>query len=231
LNSGLKILEGEALTAALPGLAALRISVFREWPYLYDGSPDYEEKYLARYEDTEGALIVGAFDGDRLVGAATGQPMIHEVAAIRRPFEESGIDPADIFYFAESVLDPAWRGQGIGHRFFDERERHARSLGSKYSAFCGVIRPDTHPSVPPDIVRSTRSGKSAAIANFKVSWSIFHGRISVTRTKPKNPCRSGCAPCDRPRKLRPVSVASPLGRANPDGLHMAHKARCAAQLI
>lgn len=148
MKIGLKILEGEALTAALPGLASLRISVFREWPYLYDGSPDYEEKYLARYTDTEGALIVGAFDGDRLVGAATGQPMIHEVAAIRRPFEESGIDPADIFYFAESVLDPAFRGQGIGHRFFDERERHARSLGARYAGFCGVIRPENHPMRP-----------------------------------------------------------------------------------
>lgn len=144
----IEVLQGEALTAALPALAGLRISVFREWPYLYDGSLDYEEKYLARYANAEGALIVGAFDGERLVGAATGQPMIHEVAAIRRPFEESGLDPADVFYFAESVLDPAWRGQGIGHRFFDERERHARLLGARYAGFCGVIRPDTHPMRP-----------------------------------------------------------------------------------
>lgn len=148
MNTELKILEDEALTAALPGLAALRISVFREWPYLYDGSSDYEKRYLARYTDTEGAVIVGAFDGDRLVGAATGQPMIHEVPAIRRPFEESGIDPADIFYFAESVLDPAYRGQGIGHRFFDERERHARALGARYAGFCAVVRPEDHPMRP-----------------------------------------------------------------------------------
>ena len=33
----LKPLTGEALSAALPGLAKLRITVFRAWPYLYDG--------------------------------------------------------------------------------------------------------------------------------------------------------------------------------------------------
>jgi len=150
----IRTLKGEALKAALPALAGLRISVFREWPYLYDGSLAYEEKYLARYADTDGAVIIGAFDsafdGDRLVGAATGQPLIHEVAAIRRPFEEAGLDPADVFYFAESVLDPDYRGRGIGHRFFDEREAHARSLGCSTAAFCAVIRPDDHPMRPKD---------------------------------------------------------------------------------
>lgn len=144
----IKTLQGKALKSALPDLARLRISVFREWPYLYEGSLDYEKKYLARYADTAGAVIIGAYDGDRLVGAATGQPLLHEVAAIRRPFEEAGLDPAEVFYFAESVLDPAYRGQGIGHRFFDAREAHARSLGFAVAAFCAVIRPDDHPMKP-----------------------------------------------------------------------------------
>ena len=150
----IRILKGGDLRATLPALAGLRISVFREWPYLYDGSLDYEEKYLARYADTDGAVIVGAFDnafeGDRLAGAATGQPLIHEVAAIRRPFEEAGLDPAEVFYFAESVLDPGYRGQGIGHSFFDEREAHARSVGCSVAGFCAVIRPDNHPMKPED---------------------------------------------------------------------------------
>jgi GNAT superfamily N-acetyltransferase len=46
------------------------------------------------------------------------------------------------------VLLPAYRGQGMGHRFFDLREDHARGLGRTHCAFCGVLRPDDHPLRP-----------------------------------------------------------------------------------
>ena len=144
----IRVLTGNALTGALKALAQLRISVFREWPYLYDGSLEYEAEYLSRYVAADGAVIVGAFDDDKLVGAATGEPMAHEVEAIRKPFEAEGYDLSNLFYFAESVLDPAYRGQGIGHRFFDEREKHARALGFSQTAFCAVIRPEDHPLRP-----------------------------------------------------------------------------------
>jgi len=64
------------------------------------------------------------------------------------PLAESGLALTDIFYSAESVLLPAYRGQGVGHRFFDLRERHARALGRHWSVFCSVIRPDDHPARP-----------------------------------------------------------------------------------
>ena len=59
-----------------------------------------------------------------------------------------GIPLTDIYYGAESVLLPEYRGQGIGHRFFDLREAFARSLGRKWLAFCSVTRPDDHPLRP-----------------------------------------------------------------------------------
>lgn len=144
----IRILKESALRAALPDLARLRIEVFRSWPYLYDGSLDYEERYLARYAETRGAVIVGAYDGERLVGVATGEPLEKEVIQFRHPFEEAGFDPGSIFYLAESLLEPAYRGQGVGHTFFDEREVHARALGFETCAFCAVIRPDAHPLKP-----------------------------------------------------------------------------------
>lgn len=94
--------------------------------------------------------MVGALAGKRLVGAATGQPLAEEVAEFRDPFEAAGFDPATIFYFAESVLDPQFRGQGLGHGFFDAREAHARALGFDRAAFCAVIRPIDHPARPKD---------------------------------------------------------------------------------
>ena len=37
-------LTGAALDPMLPAIARLRIEVFRAWPYLYDGSAEYEQR-------------------------------------------------------------------------------------------------------------------------------------------------------------------------------------------
>ena len=141
-------LTGAALEAALPDVARLRIAVFRDYPYLYDGDAEYEERYLQVYRDSDAAILVGAYDGDTLVGAATGTPMEDHAADFGAALAECGVPLERIFYCAESVLLPAYRGRGIGHRFFDLREDHARALGRTHAAFCGVVRPEDHPARP-----------------------------------------------------------------------------------
>ena len=42
----ISVRTGASLREALPGLPQLRIEVFREFPYLYDGTLDDEEGYL-----------------------------------------------------------------------------------------------------------------------------------------------------------------------------------------
>ncbi|APX21630.1 MULTISPECIES: GNAT family N-acetyltransferase [Salipiger] len=143
-----EVLTGAALDAALDDVARLRIAVFRDWPYLYDGDLGYERDYLQTYRDSPGAVLVGAFDGDTLVGAATGTPMEDHAEDFAAAFEGTGLALDQVFYCAESVLLPGYRGQGIGHRFFDLREAHARALGRRHSAFCGVQRPGDHPLRP-----------------------------------------------------------------------------------
>jgi len=140
---------GPAARPFIHDLARLRISVFREFPYLYDGSLAYEEDYLRTFFDAPDCLLVVAFDGGTVVGASTGLPMGHESENIQKPWKDNGFDTAKIFYYGESVLQKAYRGRGIGVRFFEERERWARSLGRfEYAAFCAVVRPEDHPSRP-----------------------------------------------------------------------------------
>ncbi len=143
-----RALMGAELEAHLDAVAGLRIAVFRDWPYLYDGSLDYEREYLRTYRDSPGALLVGAFDGDRLVGASTSTPMEDHAAEFAVPFHDQGVALETILYGAESVLLPDFRGIGLGHRFVDLREDHARVLGRTHVAFCSVIRPDDHPLRP-----------------------------------------------------------------------------------
>jgi GNAT superfamily N-acetyltransferase len=78
-------------------------------------------------------------------------PLAQEAAAVSAPWRAAGIDPATVYYFGESVLLPAWRGQGLGHRFFDEREAQARRLGRfDCTSFCAVERADDDPRCPTD---------------------------------------------------------------------------------
>ena len=140
-------LTGPALDAALGDLARLRIAVFRDWPYLYDGDMAYEQRYLRSYRNAPRAILVAARDEDRIVGAATGMPL-EDHADASQIEGELGVPHDAVFYCAESVLLPEFRGHGAGRAFFEQREDHGRSLGRTHAAFCAVQRPEGHPARP-----------------------------------------------------------------------------------
>ncbi len=130
-------------------LAQLRIRVFREFPYLYDGDPHYEARYLKTFFSAPDSILVLVQDDERVVGASTGLPFEHETPELKQPFIEAGQDPSRIFYFGESVLLPAYRGRGWGVEFFRQRENWARKLGRfALLTFCAVQRPADHPRRP-----------------------------------------------------------------------------------
>ena len=146
---------GDQLAEVLPDVAGLRIVVFRDWPYLYDGTLAYEQGYLAKFAKAKDAVIVVARDGDRVIGAATAGPLMQHVPEFAGRFLAHGHDPGRVFYCGESVLLPPYRGRGLGHAFFDHREAHARTCKSAtgaftHTAFCGVVRPPAHPARPAD---------------------------------------------------------------------------------
>jgi len=144
----IRTLSHDEIGEALDDLARLRITVFRDWPYLYDGDMDYERRYLSRFAGSDGAVVVGAFDGEQMVGASTASPLGDHFSEFSEPLAKAGYDPDRIFYLAESVLLEERRGVGVGVRFFEERERAAVAQGFREAVFCGVVRPDHHPMRP-----------------------------------------------------------------------------------
>ena len=131
-------------------MAALRSAVVRDWHYLHGGDPGHQRRYLSTYRESPKATLIGAFDGTRLVGAATGTPMEDHADWFGAALATIGLPLARIFYCAESVLLPQYRGQGIGHRFLGGRGACARVLGRDHVVFCSVNRPADHPARPAD---------------------------------------------------------------------------------
>ena len=142
---------GPGIRPIMEPLAHLRMSVFRDFPYLYEGSLDYERAYLDTYARSERALLLAVWDGERMVGATSCIPLLDETPEVQAPFRAAGLDLSEVFYFGESILLAEYRGLGLGHRFFDVRETHAASFGTyRLTCFCAVDRPADHPLRPAD---------------------------------------------------------------------------------
>jgi GNAT superfamily N-acetyltransferase len=151
----IETLTGDGVSAALPEVARLRVAVFREWPYLYDGDTRSEQDYIRGYASAPGSVIVVARDAGAIVGVATAAPLVQHTREFVPLFEARGFDPQRIFYFAESVLLSSYRGRGIGHAFFDHREAAAQTAigpagGYSHAAVCGVVRAEDDPRRPAD---------------------------------------------------------------------------------
>ena len=144
----IETVTGEALLPHVPALSRLRAEVFAEWPYLYEADPADEAKYMSHYAADPRAAVVLAKEGAEVVGAATAQPMSATHPEVRKAFTDAGMNPAEWCYFGESVLRAAYRGQGLGVRFFEAREAHARALGFSKACFCAVIRNANDPRKP-----------------------------------------------------------------------------------
>ena len=135
---------GAAMVEAHAAFQSLHVEVFRDWPYLYAGNP-HEKPYITSYlAHPRAALFLASHQGAP-IGAATCLPLGDESANVQAPFRARGWDVRRFFYFGEGVVLAAWRGKGLGVRFFELRESHARAVSTAdYAVFCSVRRPADH---------------------------------------------------------------------------------------
>ena len=179
-------LHGAEIASQLDALADVRIAVFRAFPYLYEGSRDYERHYLQTYIDCPRSLAILVWDGDRCVGASTVLPLADAGAEAQAPFIAGGHDVNEIDYFGESVLLPEYRGFGVGVKFFELREAHAASLGLKVCAFCAVQRPDDHSLKPAGYVPNDRFwSKRGYVKAPEIVTTFSWPDIGETESSPK----------------------------------------------
>jgi GNAT superfamily N-acetyltransferase len=147
-NLNFEIYRGKEIDKIMDPLAQLRIGVFREYPYLYDGDLAEEQEYLSRYLDIKDSFVLMVFDKGQAIGATTASPLIEEYEDFRIAYEKGSINSKEVFYFGESMLIPAYRGLGLYKIFMRERQNAAKQRGAKMCSFLSVKRPEDHPLKP-----------------------------------------------------------------------------------
>jgi GNAT superfamily N-acetyltransferase len=171
-------------------LAQLRITIFRDYPYLYDGNFEYEKNYLETYFNSHHSFILLLKDKikDKYIGATTAIWAQDESEEFRIPFSNIGLNPKEICYFGESLLLPEYRGIGLGKIFFKERIQFASSMDFiKYLSFCAVIRPDSHPLRPEDYrpldtFWNSMGFKKVDLLTTNYSWKDINNNDETSKT-------------------------------------------------
>ena len=104
MSVAVRALTGADLHAALDDLATLRITVFAAYPYLYAGSAEYEREYLTEFTAAPAAVLVAAFDGARIVGAATASPLIAQDWSLATALSQPHLAWAKLFQLRAAGL-------------------------------------------------------------------------------------------------------------------------------
>jgi len=152
-----QLLTGAVIADALNDLATLRLEIFPEYPYLYQGRREDEIAYLGTYAKTPDACVILACDGSTVIGAATGMPLVHEDAQIRDAFAGTTFPLNEVYYVGELLLRPTYRNCGLGRKLLAQLESLIRSLGSYRRLTCATVeRPDDHHMRPRDYAPITR---------------------------------------------------------------------------
>ena len=142
---------GSGLKPYLHSIAKLRMEVFKDYPYFENPDLNQELQYLRKISSSKESIAVLIFDNTTLVGVSLGSPLEIEDPALHRPFKERNLNSAAYFYFGDSALLKGYRGRGIGHHFFDQREGHVTKLKRyKHICFCSVLRPEDDERIPSD---------------------------------------------------------------------------------
>lgn len=128
---------GARIAEVLSEVARLRIILFREYPYLYDGTEEYERQYLAGLAANERSLVLVARVDGAVVATATALPLEGDADILRdasSAFRRAGEDPGAYYYYSEILVQPEQRRSGIAREFYARRREHALGLG--YSKVC-----------------------------------------------------------------------------------------------
>lgn len=131
----------------LPFVAQQRLSAYRDYPYLYQGTMEEEIQYLDWFSKLKHSALVIAFYHDEPVGFITGTSLsgfdFHYKGSIDL-FKNAGLPFDTYYYFSDAIIMPEHRNKSLITQMAQMLEEHADILG--YTATCFVC--ESHASHP-----------------------------------------------------------------------------------
>ncbi len=143
----IKIVTGKDIASLLPFISEQRLKVFREYPYLYEGSFECEKEYLEGYNRSPNSAIAVAYDDGLLIGFLTGMPLKF-FEQNEESFKRNGLDAELFYYFGEVIVLPQQHRKSICMKLFEALEEHVKKLGYSNSSFLTIITQENNPMHP-----------------------------------------------------------------------------------
>ncbi len=109
------VFVGAQITPYISQIIDLFLAVFKEPPYSYEGTYEEYLPFINIYAESPHGIACLLFDGNKLVGAATGAPLAQMPEKFRTPFE-GRLD--QIYYLGEVVLLPEYRKKSFGMQLY-----------------------------------------------------------------------------------------------------------------
>lgn len=147
----LKVFQGSKLASHMQKMVELGMIVFREYPYLYEGTLSIGMSAHKPYLLAEDSLLVVAEVGNQFIGAIIGLPVAESMEEIKQIFLDHQILMDGVYYLGEIILLKEYRSKGIGHAMLQMFENAVGDLGEyRKIIFCEVDRSNSDIKRPSD---------------------------------------------------------------------------------
>lgn len=127
-----KLICGPAIKKQIEYLAQQRLTFFKEYPYLYQGTLEEELTYCNWFCNLSTSILAIAYDNNKPVGLVSGTSFVdfstHFVGSYDL-FKNAGFIPETFFYIPEVIIDPMHRNRSVAKELFKLIENYAHDIG------------------------------------------------------------------------------------------------------
>jgi len=128
-------------------IATIQTPFFSKYPYFYKST---KADWCQSIEESSGkkkTIYLILFDKKKVVGYSNAFP-INRIEIFNTNLKNKGIKTQKLFYIANIIILPEYRGLGLSKHFFACLEKKALEWGFDYTTLISIQRPNNYPGKP-----------------------------------------------------------------------------------